>query len=80
MLASMAEYKDDQVMIDGKPLEEGLSTFFETRKSLLEPVGNAFGSGAQNGQSGSTTIKRSDFEKLGPSEQAKAAVAKTIVD
>ncbi len=80
MLASMAEYKDDQVLIDGRPLEEGLKTFFDSRKSLLDPVGNAFGSGATSGQSGSTSISRNDFEKLAPSEQAKAAVSKTIVD
>ncbi len=80
MLSSMVDYKDGNITLDGQPLEEGIKTFFNARKSLLEPIGNAYGSGATAGQSGSASITRADFEKLPPSEQAKAAATKEITN
>ncbi len=80
LLAVQARIDGDKIYLGEQPLEDGLNSFFENRKSYLEPVGNPTGSGAQNGTSGNATITRSDFEKLPPQEQAKVATTKEIID
>ena len=84
-LRSKATMTDDGIKyVDGNSsseLNEAFTSYFETNGARLNPKGNGEGSGASNGNGGGqAVISRTDFDKMSPSQQAEAAISKTIKD